>query len=313
MPIRSALELTVPRNSTATLQLLQRLVGRESHRHWCGGLIPSVKVPAFLDKMSERYPAILRNARGRSYDRTRGRAAMHMIVFPPIGSDPREPLPMLQWFLISSDGAAGLADINSHDFHVAQNAMSSSGHLTVGDYVLIYGTKKQPRSVRDRRSGVERVIWHQTSTWSWRICGDVLSQIRAAIWNCCHELEFGGEPSIESAGRGLCNLLAAQRNRPLFAGVRNQVVDLYRFANEVWSPYRQAWIASHPGIARKSGKNAGRLLSVQDLTKYHLPTMSQLRMYSAPPTTIRDLLRRAPPGYQVEDKGCAKPSRGSAE
>lgn len=294
MPIRSALELPVPRNSTATLQLLQRLVGRESHRHWCGGIIQSVKVPGFLEKMSERYPAILRNERGRSYDRTRGRAAMHMIVFPPIGSDPPEPLPMLQWLLISSDGAAGLADLNSHDFHVAQNAMSSSGHLTVGDYVLIYGTKKQPRSVRDRRSGVERTIWHQTSTWSWRIRGEVLSEIHAAIRTCCRELQFGAEPSPESGGRGLCNLLAAQRRRPLFAGVRNQVVDLYRMADEAWSPYRQAWIASHSSIAREFGQQAGRILSVRDLTKYHLPTMSQLRMYSEPPTTIRDLLLRAP-------------------
>src|ERR1700730_16578020 len=160
LPISSVLELSVPRNSTASLQLLQRLVGREAHRSYCCGLIDSFKVPGFLEKMSARYPAILRNARGRSYDRTRGRAAMHMIVYPPIGSDPREPLPMLQWLLISSDGATGLADPNSHDFHVAQNAMSSSGHLTVGDYVLVYGTKKQPRSVRDRRSGVERTIWH---------------------------------------------------------------------------------------------------------------------------------------------------------
>jgi hypothetical protein len=294
MPIRSALELPVPRNSTATLQLLQRLVGRESHRHWCGGIIQSVKVPGFLEKMSERYPAILRNARGRSYDRTRAQAAMHMIVFPPIGSDPREPLPMLQWLLISSDGAAGLADLYSHDFHVAQNAMSQSGHLTVGDYVLIYGTKKQPRSVRDRRSGVERTIWHQTSTWGWRIRGEVLSEIHAAILTCCRELQFGAEPGPESEGRGLCKFLAAQRRPPQFAGVRNQVVDLYRMSDEAWSPYRQAWIASHPSIAREFGQQSGRILSVRDLTKYHLPTMSQLRMYSEPPTTIRDLLLRAP-------------------
>jgi hypothetical protein len=302
VPIRSALELPVPRNSTATLQLLQRLVGRESHRHWCGGLIKSGKVPEFLEKMSERYPAILRNARGRSYDRTRGRAAMHMIAFPPIGSDPREPLPMLQWILISTAGSSGLADETSHDYRVAQNAMSSlSGHLTLGDYVLVYGTKKQARRVMDRRSGLERTIWHQTSTWSWRIRGQILTEIRAATHACCDELQFGFEPNTERAGSGLCGLLAAQRKRPLFAGVRNQVVDLYAAAEEIWQPHRQAWLAAHPDIARKLGPQAGRLLSTRDLTKYYLPTMSQLRMYSAPPITIRDLLLKSASGAALLD------------
>jgi len=295
MPIRSALELPVPRNSTATLQLLQRLVGRDLHRLWIGGLIASTKVPRFLDKMSDRYPAILRNARGRTYDRTRGRAAMHMIVCPPIGSDPCEPLPMLQWFLLSDRGSSGLADMNSPDFRVSQDAMSSSGHLIVADYVLVYGTKQQPRRVTDRRSGVERTIWHQTSTWSWRIRSEILTEIRAAIYACCRDLQFGAEPSAERGGWGLLGLLAAQRKRPLFSGTRNQIVDLYRLAAEdAWPPYRQAWLAAHPRIARELGQQAGRLLSIADLTKHHLPTMSQLRMYSAPPATIRDLLHRAP-------------------
>jgi hypothetical protein len=249
--------------------------------------------------MTDRYPAILRNARGRSYDRTRGKAAMHMIVCPPIGSDPHAPLPTLQWLLLSDAGRGGLADDSSPDFCVSRDAMSSSGHLTLGDYVLVYGTKKQPRRVTDRRIGIERTIWHQTSTWSWRICTQILTEIRAAIQVCCRELQFGAEPSAEAAGSGLCGLLAAQRERPLFSGVRNNVFDLYRFAaEEAWPPYRQGWLAAHPRIAKELGPQAGKLLSVHDLAKYHLPTMSQLRMYTAPPTTIRDLLQRAPPSLR---------------
>jgi hypothetical protein len=100
-------------------------------------------------------------------------------------------------------------------------------------------------------------------------------------------------PDSTHPGWGLCGLLAAQRMRPLFSGTRNQVADLYRYAaEEAWPPYRPAWLTAHPQIARELGPRAGRLLSIRDLTKYHLPTMSQLRMYSAPPTTIRDLLKR---------------------
>jgi hypothetical protein len=293
MPILSALELRVPRNGTAVLQLLQRLIGRESHRFFCGGYIPSFKVPAFLDKMTDRYPAILRNARGRSYDRTRGKAAMHLIVCPPMGSYLHEPLPMLQWFLLSDGGSAGLADEKSPDFLVSRDAMSSSGHPTFGDYVLVYGTKRQPRLVSDRHSGAERTIWHQTSTWSWRIRNEIIVEVRAIIAESCRRLEFGSEPHSTHSGWGLCGLLAAQRMRPLFAGTRNQIVDLYRYAaEEAWPPFHPAWLVTHPGIARERGPQAGRLLSIRDLTKYHLPTMSQLRMYSAPPTTIRDLLQR---------------------
>jgi hypothetical protein len=108
-------------------------------------------------------------------------------------------------------------------------------------------------------------------------------------------LQFGAEPSDEGAGWGLLGLLAAQRNRPLFAGVRNQVVDLYRFAaGEAWPQYRQSWLAAHPRLAREHGHRAGQLPSISELTNNRLRTMPQIRLYLTPPTTVRDLLLRAP-------------------
>ena len=258
MTIRSPLQLPVPRNGTATMQLIQRLVGRDGHRRWCGGEISLAKASCFLEKMFDRYPQLLRNARGRSYDRTRGKAAMHMIVCSPIGTDLLAAVPVVQWFLLSDGGKGGLADESSPDFHVSRDAMASESHLTASDYVLLYGTKREPRQVVSRRRGGKETVWRSTSTWSWRIQNHVVVEIRATIRSLCHGLQFGVEPSAERGGSGLCGLLAAQRNRPLFAGVRNQVVDLYRFArDDAWSPYRSGWIQSHPKIALEQGACAG--------------------------------------------------------
>lgn len=89
MPLTSPLDLRVPRNLTATMQLVQRLVGREHHQRYCGGVIAVERLLSFLTKMADRYPAILRNARERSYDRLRRKqAAMHMIVSAPPGLVP---------------------------------------------------------------------------------------------------------------------------------------------------------------------------------------------------------------------------------
>jgi hypothetical protein len=81
MPLSSVLELRVPRNLTALLQQLQRLVGLEDHRYWCGGIVPVVKLATFTHKMEQRYP-LLRNTRERTYDRHQGRAVVHMILYP---------------------------------------------------------------------------------------------------------------------------------------------------------------------------------------------------------------------------------------
>lgn len=290
MSIRSPLELPVPRNATATLQLLQRLVGREKHRHWCGGTIAAEKVPRFLEKMAHRYPAILRNTRERSYDRQRGWAAMHMVLFRPVGSDPGGPPSAFNWWLLSDGGAGGLADPASADAHVAGDAMAANTHLTAYEYVLLYASKRTPHTVTDRRSGCVRRIWTDTSSWSWRIRGTVLAEIRASIDACCRSLALGTEPTEEGAGSGLRGLLAAQRARPLFAGVRNQVIALHRYAScEAWPRYRSAWLAGHVRLAAEHGPAVASLPGMRELLAV-LPTMRQLRTYDAPVRSIRDLL-----------------------
>lgn len=293
MSAPSPLELIVPRNGTAVLQHLQRLVGREGHRRWCGGSIAAPKVPRFLDKMADRYP-ILRNTRERSYDRHHGRAVVHLVMCPPLGIDLHAPAPALLWWLLSDEGTGGLADPASPDAHVAQNAMSGIGHLQVHDYIFLYATKRQPHSVTDRRSGNVRRFWADTSTWTWKIQKSVMSEIRTSIISCCDALELGAEPTPERAGWGLRGLLAAQRARPLFSGVRNQVITLHQHARDTWALHRPAWVAAYPQVSEALGRDAGTLRSVEDIMLHHLPTMRQLRIYGTPPRSIGDLVVNVP-------------------
>jgi hypothetical protein len=294
MPLQSPLNLRVPRNLTATLQLIQRLVGREQHQHYCDGVIPVERVSHFLHKMTDRYPQILRTTRERSYDRRRhGHAAMHMIVFPPPASMPLSSVSTIHWLLLSDRGKGGLADERSADFRVSRDAMSSHGHIEAEDYVLLYASKRRPSRLEDRAGSRSRFIFTECSTWTWKIRGEVTREIRAAIDERCRALDLGAELLPPYAGGGLRALLAAQRRRPLFSGVRNQVIDLHRYAAEAWLPYRNAWLARHPRLALDLGPIAGALTSARAIMQCDLPTMSQLRLYGTPPRTVCDLLADA--------------------
>jgi hypothetical protein len=316
MSLTSALDLPIARNLTGLLQLMQRLVGPEEHRHWCGGTMPVVKFPAFLHKMEQRYP-VLRTTRERSYDRQRGRAVTHMIIYPighRIGDQARgSPVHELHtalmhdnttardrnqllrpstisWWLVSSTGTGGLADPTMPDAHVARDAMHADGHITVGDYVLLFATKKEPRSILDSRTGHSRRIFKDVSTWTWKLRSEVFREVRGSIDECCASLNYGTEPTWDHAGSGLRGLLAAQRARPLFAGLRNQVVDLHRYAHDVWETRRRLYVSAHPERKKQHGTDDGALRPINEILKGHLPKMIRLRVYDDPPCRVCDLL-----------------------
>jgi hypothetical protein len=321
MTIRTPMTLPVPRNLTALMQHLQRLICRQP-QYWCGGTVPVTKLAPFLTKMAERYP-LLRTTRERTYDRKCRRAVVHLVVYPvsaaPAYADgaigikdgdaasdsagstiaaasssmQANSQPTVTWWILSDSGSAGLADPASLDTHVARDSNSSAGHIEFRDYVLLYATKREARKIRDPVTDRTRQVWKDTSTWSWKIRGDFLAQLRTVIDGYCDNLAFGVEPTCDQAGSGLCGFLAAQRQRPLFSGVRNQVIDLHRYAENAWAPRRDIWIACHPGLAKQAGNNAGTLRPVAEVIAHGLPKMRRLRIYGEPVRVIDDIVRRA--------------------
>jgi hypothetical protein len=281
------------------MQHLQMLVGPAAHRHWCGGRVNAAKLTGFLNKMMERYPSILRNPRQRSYDRARGRASVRLIVYP-LMCIPRHTWAdktadmtvdmsqnMFVWWLLSTDGTGGLADPQSPDHRVARDAMSSDAHMEVGDYVLAYVSKPVRRNVIDKRTGTNRSIWKSSSTWTWQLRATVKAEIRAAIIDCCRSLKPGREPAGDRPGYGLLGLLAAQRLRPQFSGVRNGVIELHRFARDTWLAHEPQWLAQ-----RTADDSAPKpvLRPLSEVLATDLPLMRRIRVFDQPPRRVADIL-----------------------
>ena len=323
MQLTSPCDLLVPRNLTALMQHLQMLVGPCQHRYWCGGEISALKLPAFLEKMSVRYPSVLRNARQRSYDRTRDRASVRLIVYPIMSASMSRtadisvvtPVSKFAWWLVSNDGHSGLADSNSPDAHVATDAMASATHITLGDYVLAYVSKPSPRTVLDKRTSQSRTVWKATSTWTWKPQPHVAAEVRAAIDDCAKSLRLGEEPGPDVAGRGLRGVLAAQRSRPQFSGVRNDVIALHRYARDVWAPHEQRWLKSQPWIGPGEVRSA-TLRPISEVMAHHLPKMRRIRLYDSPPRRVRDWMPdqvgRLPPA-PVPSACCSKPDASTPD
>lgn len=298
------------------MQHLQRLVGVEGNSYHIGGYCPLGKLGSFVDKMGDRYP-IVRNARQRCYDRKLGRAAVHLIVYPDIrthhqwsrttgvfslgdaqarnakiaealryeGSAAR-----VAWWIVSSDGRGGLHDESMPNASEAHNAMRADEHVTYGDYVLMYANKKEPRTIVDARRGRTRSVLKDTSSWTWKMRGSVISELRAQVEECCMNLDLGSEPYDGRRGSGLLGFLHNQRSRPLFSGVRTQVLQLEKFARDEWATRVPLWRALNLKKVAEHRKHAGELPPISDLLTRCMPKMVRQSIYDEPPLRIRDLL-----------------------
>ncbi len=279
--LQSALALRIPRSQTALLQLLQLLVVHGS-RWWCGGEVVPGKAAAFAAKLAARYP-VLRTDRGRAYDRKKGLAAVHFVFYPM-------PSGKLAWWLLSTEGLGGLADPSSPDAHIARHAMAADGHLTYADYLLHYATKRERRTLTDDKTGKPVTFDKNTSTWTWRMSDRAYNEVKAMLEQAAGEFQYGSEE--EGSLSGVRGILACQRKRPLFAGVRNQVVELHRYAADVWGRVRPVWRAQHGQAVEREGTAAGTLRPVGEVMTTQLPKMRRLPVYGPSPTTLATLVTR---------------------
>ncbi|CAG9179194.1 hypothetical protein [Cupriavidus pinatubonensis] len=282
----SPLDLAVPRNKTALMLQLQFLVCRTGYRMWCGGVICRTKLAAFITKMAARYP-ITRSTRQRTYDRKRGIAVVHFMAYA-VGDK-------VHWWLLSDAGKGGLADKSSEDARVARDAMSADGHIIFGDYVLVYATKREWREVQCPKTKKPRGFHKQTSTWTWKLRTEVMRELKHGIELCCEHLEYGSEGGNGKKAWGLRGLLATMRSRPLFSGVRSQVLELHRDARDLWKPRRPLWCERYPAHVEKYKQNAGALTPIGVVMANELPKIPRMKVYAQPPETLRGIIADVAP------------------
>ena len=266
---KQVLDLPVPTGKTTLMQHLQTLV-LHGNTHWIGGVIEASKLPRLLEKLSGRYP-LTRTERGRTYDRSRGLASVHLVAFPSRGG--------VAWWLLSSDGKGGLADAASADAHVARNARAAAVHIEFEDYVLLYAHKKDARKLVDARTGKERTVVKDTSTWTWKLTPSAYAEALASIESEATAIRYGND----AAGQmfGVKGALAYQRRRPLFSGVRAQVLQMHREAESLWARFRQAWMGKHPKEVASYGASAGELRPIAEVIAHHLPKMGRFKVFGA--------------------------------
>lgn len=276
----AVLLLKVPRNKTALMQHLQLLVVRR-HWWWCGGVISKSKLAAFAAKLAARYP-ITRTERGRAYDRTRGRAGVHFIAFPIENNQ-------VAWWLLSDEGKGGLNDPRSSDAHIAKNAMAADGHISFSDYVLLYAHKKDARKVPDVKTGREKLVLKDRSTWTWKLTDAAFNEIKASIENAAGNLRYGDEGSSGRPPWGVLGILACQRSRPLFSGVRTQVIALHRYADACWGRVKKKWQGQHSSPAVHGEERVGELRTLKEVLSHHLPKMTRIAVYGEAPMTVADI------------------------
>jgi hypothetical protein len=290
-PMKSSqniLDLRIPTGKTVLMQHLQTLVLR-GNQHWIGGVIAPAKLTKLAAKMADRYP-VLRNERGRTYDRSKGLASAHFVAFSITGGN-------VAWWVLTSEGKGGLADPKSPDAHVAKHALLVNGHIEFDDYVLLYAHKKDARTLMDAKTGREKQVIKDCSTWTWKMKAIAYGHVISAIEHDVKELNFGRD----DAGKfdGLRGTLAYQRRRPLFSGVRTQVLQLHRAAASRWGLVRQSWLGRHTLLAATYGDTAGQLRSLQEITSQHLPKMGRFKVFGV--MTVGHLARGEPAGDHAEN------------
>lgn len=79
----------------------------------------------------------------------------------------------------------------------------------------------------------------QRRTWSWTLQSDYRAELRAAVKSYC-------DAEIEDAKRSLRMLFERLRHMPLFAGIRDELQDLDRYARDTWNKkHRKTPYVSH--------------------------------------------------------------------
>ncbi len=260
-------EVKVPRTQTGTLQLIQLYV-ISGHTYWVGGFVPTDRWEGFLLKMAARY-RLDRSERMRVYDRQHEKASVHLVAV--LNEDKRK----VRWMLLSTAGAGGLLDKAVSPTEQPGDALKADGRLVWADYELVYANKKWTETQMVK--GNARKVVKQDSTWTWRITPEAARGVGAAIKEACASMD----------PLAVRNVLKYQVMRPLFAGVRQQVVEFGQHACVEWLPFHKRWLKAQSEHFQQGYKDIEKLLKPPK--REALPFMTRMKVYHDVPVYVADL------------------------
>lgn len=196
----------IPRNQTATMQLIRQLIG-SGHYYWCTDTLRYRHLEKFAKKMIQRYP-LDRPAHGRHYDRQRGRASVHWVIVPNKND--------LRWYLLSTRGQGGLADgVQEHIAEVFDTRRKKQ-HLSLNLYEVLKLQKQ------DKNRAIKVVTTWRLKQTNFDAHKSIIVKLAKA-----HNLA------------GLNSELQRLHKMPMFNGVRGQVIRLQIEAEKVWRKFNK--------------------------------------------------------------------------
>ena len=208
--MENLLNLRIPRNNTAAMQLIQ-LYAQSGHVFWTAGEIERQKLRRFLPKLAGF--GIDRDAPGRVYDKGKGLASSHLVMLPM----PEPAQGTLSWVLVSTPGKAGLADSDSQKLGTVYDTRLRGQHLLWKHYELLHAEKK---IVVNGEHGKKTV---RDTTWTWRMTAQRYREHEAFIVDRVKHRD----------AQGVNDELRALAMMPMFSGIRGQTLKLYMEAKKL--------------------------------------------------------------------------------
>lgn len=203
--------LRAPRNRTAELQLILRLVS-QGYTLWTADQIPIGKLPGFLVKW-ERYRQLADPA-ARAYRKQSGRANTHLVLehrFNELDTDAGPQTP-ISWLMLSTSGRDGLGD------DAAPGPVLDAGNKEQRIEWMGYQLTRQPKHYKTADGQLRKEV-----TWTWRLPGRRYSEWEALLVAAAKQRDY---PAINQA-------FAVLRTLPMFSGVREQVKRLHVETNRM--------------------------------------------------------------------------------
>ncbi len=200
--------IRVPRNLTALIQHIQRLVVA-GHYYWTADLIPVEKLPGFIDKWQPPF-RLRADSAARAYRRRSGKASVHLCLHPDFLD---ASLPMAGWWMLSTAGKNGLLT-TAHPPGAVFDCRTLEGRLRCGEYELL----KQPKTFQDADGKLKTA-----TTWTWRITPGRIREVEALLVDRAKVRDLAG----------ITRIFECQRVRPMFAGVRTQIQHLAKATNKM--------------------------------------------------------------------------------
>lgn len=208
----------LPTSKAAAMSYLLLLVSR-GYQSWHRGEVRHEKAIGFVAKMHALYPELKLKEIARMRAKAKGRANLQLVLFP----DLLRPV-CLQWWLLATPGV-GLVYEREKMKSIFEHPLLWLDQYQIERVTSVYkpsGAKKQQRR-----------------TWSWVMQPAYRQQLRDTI-------KSYADAQPEAAKVALRALFERLRRAPMFAGIRDDLQALDRYARDTWNTkHRKTPYVSH--------------------------------------------------------------------